>query len=116
MAYPPVKAIWTSSFVVLSTGPALIVLGLFYWLLDLKGVKPPGTTIVLAFGANAVTAYVLHEVGSVALEAPLFRQAYLFAARWLAPDAAALLPVVMFTVLVWAPIGWLYRKRWIVKI
>jgi predicted acyltransferase len=116
LVYPPVKAIWTSSFVLLSSGPALMTLGLFYWMLDLKGLKPPGTVVALAFGANAITAYVLHEVGSVALEAPLFRQVYELAARWLSPEAAALLPVAIYTVLVWAPIGWLYRKRWIVKI
>ena len=114
--YPPIKAIWTGSFVLISTGPTLLALGLLYWALDVRGLKVPGRAVLLAFGANAVTAYVLHEVGSVMLEAPFFRQAYEAAARVVSPAAAALLPVAIYTVMVWAPIAWLYRKNWIIRI
>lgn len=114
--YPPIKAIWTGSFVLISTGPTLLAFGLFYWVLDVKGPKVPGRTVLLAFGANAITAYVLHEVGSVALLAPFFRDAYAAAAHVVSPEAAALLPVLIFTMVVWAPIGWLYRKQWTLKI
>lgn len=114
--YPPVKAIWTGSFVLISTGPTLLALGLLYWALDVRGVKFPGRTVLLAFGANAITAYVLHEVGSVALLAPFFHDAWADAARVVSPDAAALLPVFIYVVMVWVPIAWLYRKRWIIKI
>jgi predicted acyltransferase len=114
--YPPIKAIWTGSFVLISTGPTLLALGLLYWALDIKGAKIPGRTVLLAFGANAITAYVVSEVGSVALLAPVFREIYAAAARVLSREAAALLPVFIFTVLVWAPIAWLYHKRWVIKI
>jgi predicted acyltransferase len=114
--YPPIKAIWTGSFVLISTGPTLLALGLLYWGLDIKGAKIPGRTVLLAFGANAITAYVLSEVGSVALLAPVFREIYAAAARVLSREAAALVPVFIFTVLVWAPIAWLYHKRWVIKI
>ena len=116
LVYPPIKAIWTSSFVLIATGPTLIALGLLYLALDVRGAKFPGRVVLLAFGANAVTAYVLHEVGSVALEAPLFRQIYEADAHVVSRDAAALPPVILYTLLVWAPIAWLYRKRWIIKI
>ena len=114
--YPPIKAIWTGSFVLISTGPTLLALGLFYWALDLKGTKVPGRAVLLAFGANAITAYVLHEVGSVALLTPFFHEVYAAAAHVVSREAAALLPVLIFTVMVWAPIAWLYRKRWVLKI
>jgi predicted acyltransferase len=116
LVYPPIKAIWTSSFVLISTGPTLLALGLFYWALDVRGTKIPGRAVLLAFGANAITAYVLHEVGSVALEASFFRKAYEAPAHLVSPEMAALLPVFIYTVMVWAPIAWFYRKRWIIKI
>lgn len=116
IVFPPIKAIWTSSFVLISTGPSLMLLGLLYWAVDLKGLRPPGYRVAMAFGMNAITAYVLHEVGSVVLLSSPFRRAYDVAARVLPPDAAALAPVTIFAILVWIPIGWLYRKRWIVKI
>jgi predicted acyltransferase len=116
LVYPPIKALWTGSFVLISTGPTLIGLGLFYWVLDVRGARFPGRTVLLAFGANAITAYVMHEVGSIALEAGFFRQVYEAAAHVVSPEAAALLPVVIFTLMVWAPIAWFYRKHWIIRI
>lgn len=116
LVYPPIKAIWTSSFVLLSSGPALMALGLLYWLLDLKGLRPTGYAVIMAFGVNAITAYVLHEIGSVVLEASPFRRAYEVSTHILPSNAAALVPVAIFTVMVWAPVGWFYHKRWIVKI
>jgi predicted acyltransferase len=85
-------------------------------MLDLKGIKPWGYAVMMAFGVNAVTAYVLHEVASVALLSPPVRWLYDAAAHVLPPDAAALLPTAAFTTLVWAPIAYLYRRRWVVKI
>jgi predicted acyltransferase len=114
--YPPIKSIWTSSFVLISTGPTLMLLGLLYWRIDIKGMKPFGYAVAMAFGMNAITAYVLHEVGSVVLLSSPFRRAYFAAATVLPPEAAALAPVAIFTILVWIPIGWFYHKRWIVKI
>lgn len=58
--FPPVKAIWSSAFVWLTSGYALLLLILLYWLLDVRGVSVPGATFAQAFGINAITAYVVH--------------------------------------------------------
>jgi predicted acyltransferase len=114
--FPPVKALWTSSFVLISTGPPLILLALFWWLLDAKRIRPPGLDILLAFGANAILAYVIHEVGSVVLEWSGVRAIWSFAARFGRPETATLLPVALFVALVWLPIGALYRRKIFVRI
>ena len=114
--YPPIKAIWTGSFVLISTGPTLLALGLLYWALDVKGAKIPGRTVLLAFGANAITAYVVQRGRLGGAVGPVFREVYAAAAHVVSREAAALLPVFIFTAMVWAPIAWLYRKRWVIKI
>ena len=57
LEFPVIKRIWTSSFVLVAGGSSFLLLGLFYWLIDLRGWKawtPPFTWI----GMNAITAYL----------------------------------------------------------
>jgi predicted acyltransferase len=58
--FPINKSIWTSSYVLYTSGIALNGLALSYWLLDIKGYRKY-TSPVLAFGSNALTAYVASE-------------------------------------------------------
>ncbi|MFC1782631.1 acyltransferase family protein [Planctomycetota bacterium] len=39
MVFPVVKLIWTSSYVLVAGGWSLLLLGVFYWLIDVKGYK-----------------------------------------------------------------------------
>lgn len=114
--FPPVKALWTSSFVLISSGPPLILLAGLWWWLDVQRRRLPLLPVLMAFGANAILAYVIHEVGSVVLEWSGLHVIYDGAARLLQPEAAALVPVALFVTLVWLPIGWLYRERRFVRI
>jgi predicted acyltransferase len=38
------------------------------------------------------------------------------ASRLLAPKAAALVPVIVFVLIIWLPVRYLYRRHWIVRI
>jgi len=59
--HPIVKIIWTSSFVLASSGGCLLLLALFYWVIDVKGwVKWSFPLKVI--GMNAIAAYVLSHV------------------------------------------------------
>jgi predicted acyltransferase len=116
LVFPPVKALWTSSFVLLSTGPVLLLLGCLYAAFDIKGWRIPGQAFVLAFGVNAIFAYVLHELASIALDGDAAHWLYDEAARVVSVQAASLVPVAAFVLLVWAPTGYLYRRGWIIKI
>ena len=56
--FPINKNLWTSSFVLLTGGFAMVALALCYWLVDVRGSRgwtPP----FLVFGMNAILAYAL---------------------------------------------------------
>src|ERR1700744_2204543 len=58
--FPINKALWTSSFVLYAGGLATIGLTISYWLIDVQGYKR-FTPFFVAFGANAITAYILAD-------------------------------------------------------
>jgi len=114
--FPFVKALWTSSFVLFSTGLATIILALCHWLFDRRQWRGAVATFLAAFGANAIFAYILHELASVLLGGDLMRWFDAVAGRILSPRAASLVPVAFFVVLIWAPLRYLQRRGWIVRI
>ena len=59
--HPVVKKIWTSSFVLASSGVCYLLLAGFYWVIDVKG-KTAWTFPLKVIGMNAITAYVLSHV------------------------------------------------------
>ncbi|MBV9079561.1 MAG: DUF5009 domain-containing protein, partial [Elusimicrobia bacterium] len=56
--FPINKSIWTSSYVLFTGGAAFLLLGFFYWLIDLRGVRR-GFFALEVFGLNGVFAYVV---------------------------------------------------------
>lgn len=114
--FPPVKSIWTSSYVVITTGATLLAWALCHWVLDVKSRRIWGTDFFVAFGLNAIFAYILHELASLMLAGDGMRWFDVVASRVLAPKAAALLPVVVFVLIVWLPVRYLYRRHWIIRI
>ncbi|EPR71145.1 acyltransferase family protein [Cyclobacterium qasimii] len=59
--HPIVKKVWTSSFVLASSGVCFILMAIFYWIIDVKG-KVKWTFMFKVIGMNAITAYVLSHV------------------------------------------------------
>jgi len=57
LVLPINKHLWTSSYVVLTTGWALVVYSLFYYLIDEKGYQKVFQPF-LVFGTNAIVVYV----------------------------------------------------------
>lgn len=55
--FPMNKALWTSSYVLATTGLALLTLGFCYWLIDIKGYKKWAKPFVI-FGVNALALFV----------------------------------------------------------
>ncbi|MDX2036448.1 MAG: heparan-alpha-glucosaminide N-acetyltransferase domain-containing protein [Isosphaeraceae bacterium] len=56
--FPINKALWTPPFVLITGGFAGLLLGLFYWLIEIQGRRAWSTPLVV-FGTNAIAAYVL---------------------------------------------------------
>jgi predicted acyltransferase len=69
MTFPVNKALWTSSFVLLTGGLAMIGLATCYWLVDLKGHRRWAYPFRV-FGGNAIAAYALAAMGARLLNMP----------------------------------------------
>ncbi|WP_374583748.1 acyltransferase family protein [Pseudoduganella sp.] len=110
------KKLWTGSYVLLSTGTALLVLAALAWLVELRGVRG-WTYFFEVFGKNTLFIYLLSQVAVVALEK----------GGWYAPLAATLAPVgspqaaslafaLLFTLACWLAGYLLDRKRIYIKV
>jgi predicted acyltransferase len=66
LSFPINKNLWTSSYVLFSAGWALLLLALFYWLIDIRHFNETqagkGLTFPwLVFGSNAIAAFCVSE-------------------------------------------------------
>lgn len=59
--FPVIKKIWTSSYVLVSGGYSLMLLGIFYWLVDVKGWQKWAMPFVW-IGMNPITIYVARNI------------------------------------------------------
>jgi predicted acyltransferase len=66
-SFPPNKRLWTSSYVLFAAGISAVLLTFLMWIVDQKRLLRRSLEPFLAFGANALTAYVFSEVLRVAL-------------------------------------------------
>ncbi|MDR3625241.1 MAG: DUF5009 domain-containing protein [Ignavibacteriaceae bacterium] len=127
MWFPINKGIWTSSFVMFTSGMALLFLGMCYWLIDVKGYKW-WTKPFVVYGTNAITVYFLSEIGAILLDLikvtnPAGKQISLGSSLynslftwWLSPSNASLAWSMLY-VLFWLGIVWiLYSKRIFIKV
>lgn len=114
LAFPIVKDIWSSSFVLVSSGLTLIVFALMQaWLDRGAGRTAP---LLTAFGLNAITAYTLHMLASIVLGGDLFRLPYAILVEFLPAEIASLAPIALFILLMWTPVAYMMRRGWVVKI
>lgn len=127
MWFPINKGIWTSSFVMFTSGMALLFLGMCYWLIDVKGYKW-WTKPFVVYGTNAITVYFLSEIGAILLDLikvtnPAGKQISLGSSLynslftwWLNPSNASLAWSMLY-VLFWLGIVWiLYSKKIFIKV
>jgi predicted acyltransferase len=59
--HPIIKKLWTSTFVLSSSGICFILLSIFYWIIDVKGISKWAFPLKV-IGMNAIAAYVLSHV------------------------------------------------------
>ena len=116
--FPINKALWSSSFVLYTGGLAVIGLALSYWLIDVRGHKK-FTPFFVAFGANAITAYILadfipHYLGKVSIGG---RSLYgLLFAPYFSPINASLASAIFTVFCVWIVMWILYKRKIIIKV
>jgi predicted acyltransferase len=125
--FPINKKLWTSSFVLLTAGLALVCLGFCYWLLDIKKWRGWWTKSFLVFGMNSIAAYVFAEViahildrvplhashGSLPIQEFLYERIFVPVAS---PADASLLYALTYVLICLAAMWVLYRQRIFLKI
>jgi predicted acyltransferase len=116
LAFPIAKELWTSSYVLLSTGIALVLLAGLHQALDIKGWKAPGAGFLTDFGINAIFAYSLHMLASIMLTAHILKIPYVWATPWVGDKVAALIPVAVFVGLIWMVLAYMRKRGWVVKV
>jgi predicted acyltransferase len=111
LVFPIIMPLWTSSFVVYSTGWCMVVFALFYWIIDVLGYRRWAFPLVV-IGANAITIYVLEN------RFPFMDVANIFF-RGVILHSGNLRPLVSAIALVgteWAFLYVLYRKKIFIKV
>ena len=67
LIFPINKKLWTSSYVLLTVGIAMMALALCYWVLDVKQWRGKWTVVPLVFGTNCIFAYSFSEFVAIAI-------------------------------------------------
>jgi predicted acyltransferase len=123
-SFPLNKRLWTSSFVLFTTGISIALFALLFWLIDGPFQLRRGLTPWLVFGSNALSAYVLSELLAIALGSiPLPNhenlQQFLFhlLPHWLGPPFfVSLLYSMLFVLVCFLPVLLLYRRKIFIKL
>jgi predicted acyltransferase len=125
--FPINKALWTSSYVLFTTGLALQLLALCYWVIDIHGYRRWAWPFEV-FGVNALALFVgtglmvklmglIHlprgDGTQISSQGWIFRNLFL---SWATPINASLFYAIAF-ILLWLFLMWLlYRKRIYIKV
>ncbi len=127
LVFPLNKSLWTSSYVVYTSGIALLTLAVCYFVIDIKGYKRWAKPFVI-FGVNALALFVFSGIlarvmGMIRLAGPdgkdvtlqqwIFNNLYL---PILSPINASLAYAITY-ILFWLFLMWLlYRRRIYIKV
>lgn len=117
IVFPIVKDLWSSSFVLVTCGLTTITLGALHGTIDGRPnrIRWP-VTVALAFGGNAIAAYVLHELTGILLTWDTLLLPYRWALPWASASFAALLPPLLYLAMIGWAMMWLRRRGWVIKV
>lgn len=125
--FPINKALWTSSYVLLTAGLALQFLAVCFWLVDIKGFRQWATPFVV-LGLNALIIYFLAELfariislisftradgSAVDLKTLIYENVF---ASWASPMNASVLFAICVVLLGLGVAALLYRKKIFIKV
>ena len=65
LTFPINKKLWTSSYVLLTAGLAMLALAACYWLIDVKQHRGRWTIVPVVFGTNCIFAFALSEFTAI---------------------------------------------------
>jgi predicted acyltransferase len=115
LVFPVNKSLWTSSYVLLTGGLALLLLAACYWAIEIRGWRRWAVPFVV-FGVNALALYFLStlmaraltliHVGGATLKTTIFDRAF---APWASPVNASLAYASAYLLVWWLVLWGLYR-------
>jgi predicted acyltransferase len=127
MWLPINKNMWTSSYTVFMAGWALVSLGVFYFLIDVKGYSRWAKPFII-FGLNAIALYMFSELlasllwvfpvaapdgSAFSLHEYIYQSWFL---PWASPVNASLSFAIAFVLLTYLVAWVLWRRKWFFKI
>ena len=122
LTFPVNENIWTSSFVLVTSGMASMLMGAIFFIIDIKDRKK-GTKPGIIFGANAITVYVLGDVLGLffygmeivgdSLNMHFFNA---FTSLGLAPKFVSMVYSLIFICINFIPAWILYKKKILIKL
>ena len=120
--FPINKHIWTSSYVLYSSGLAMIVLAISMWIIDEKKYSK-NIKFGLVFGSNAITAYVLHGIVWRLFQFPIINGVG-FQKFWMDTGISIGLPAkfvsldwaIFYTLIIYLLIYQLYKRKVFIKV
>jgi len=121
--FPINKNIWTSSYVLYTSGLASMTWAVLIFIMDMKGYKKWAQFGVI-FGTNAITAYVLSNILQIPFTnfavkhgnsiQTLYMKGFINAGFM--PEIASFIWALFFTFLCYIPVWYLYKKKIFLKI
>jgi predicted acyltransferase len=124
LVFPINKAIWTSSYVLFTAGAASLLLGIMYWVMEVRG-KRAWAKPFLVYGMNAIAVFVASGLlarvmglvrvveGGPTLKGWIYENLF---SSWAGPLNGSLAFALSY-VLFWLGLMWLlYRRRLFIKI
>jgi predicted acyltransferase len=122
LVFPVNENLWTSSFVLVTSGFACMLLGAMYFVIDILG-KKRGTSFGIIFGANAIAAYVLADILALIFYISRFGEKTLnqhfvdsLIAAGTEPRLASWFYALIFVGINFIPVWLLYRRKIFIKL
>ncbi len=109
--HPIIKRIWSGSMTIFSGGWCYLLLGIFYWWIDVKGHKR-GCEWLLYYGCNAITAYLIGEIINFrCIASSLLHGTEQFLGEWYSVLLTACNSIILFAIL-----AILYKNKIFLKV
>lgn len=122
LGFPINKKIWTSSYVLLTVGYDLILIGILIYIIEVWK-KKKWTYFFVVFGRNPLILYILSgilisilwiiPIGDESLKGLIYEQGFL---RWLPFKDASLMFALIYTLVIWLIGFWMDQKRIYIKV
>ncbi len=121
--FPINKKLWTSSYVLLTSGIGMLMLLTLHYVLDLRKKEYKWTSFFTPMGKNPLFIYLLSEVGVILLywypnatHGNLYNATYQNIFRPTGDYLGAFLFALTWTLICWAVAVWMDKKKWYVRV